>query len=112
LSSAYSMISLSWWWKNSRIPERGRGMVSETWTLFSQVYGTCSLSSRPRPDSQRAKGQTIRPSICGPKGEFLTGAVLEKTWEGGTNYYLEQNKTHPQRMWEMEEHRSICCSRN
>lgn len=47
-SSAYSMMSFSWWWKNSRIPDSHKGKVSGTWTLFNHVCGLCQLGHSPR----------------------------------------------------------------
>lgn len=41
LSSAYSMMSFSWWWKNSRIPGGRRQLVSGKLSLLGRDYGKC-----------------------------------------------------------------------
>ena len=55
LSSAYSMMSFSWWWKNSRMPGGGRRTVSGRLKQLSRVNG--KLSGSPTPDSGTAKSQ-------------------------------------------------------
>ena len=48
LSSAYSMMSFSWWWKNSRIPGRCRGRLSGT-VLLSCVSAIACVTLTKTP---------------------------------------------------------------